>query len=145
MENDSGSKPLSKIIPTAIILIITGAIVIFVMISAQKGGNPPVYTIANGVFTIDSNYGQEIRLSDIRSVEQKTELPGNLRRTNGYGLGSIAKGKCSSDLGDLTVYLDTSKPPFIYLDTTSGLVVLNDQTAEKTAVLFEDLKSAIGQ
>ena len=145
MENNSPDKPFNKIIPTVIILILAGAIGIFAFVTAQKGGKPPVYAVANGVFSIDSSYGQEIKLSDIRSVELKTEVPGNLRRTNGYGLGSVIKGKCSSDLGDLTVYLDTSKPPFIYLDTASGLVVLNDQTAEKTNALFEDLKSAIGQ
>lgn len=71
-------------------------------------------------------------------------MPAKLRRTNGYGFGTIIKGHCSSDIGNVTVYIDTSKPPFIYLTTANGLIIIfNDETAEKTHALYEDLQKAI--
>jgi hypothetical protein len=41
----------------------------------------------------------------------------------------------------VTVYIDTSKPPFIYLTTENGLIILNDRTAEKTQALYDLLEA----
>lgn len=123
--------------------IIAVVVLVFVVVLTTTGNKAPVYSIDNGTFKISSMYGQEISLSDVSSVQLKTNLPANLSRTNGYGFGSILKGKCSSDLGNVTVYVDTSKPPFIYLTTSSGLIILNDQSADKTQALYDTLNSSV--
>lgn len=135
------NKPVSFIVGLAIALI---ALTIF-FITMISGNKKPVYSIEGGVFKISSMYGQSVSLADIQNVQLKSDPPVNLKRVNGYGMGSVIKGKCTSDLGDVTVYIDTSKPPFIYLTTSSGLVVLNDQTAEETQSLYDQLNSSISQ
>lgn len=120
---------------------IATATLIFTFILFYTGNKPTVYTIKDGVFDISTKYGQAINLSDIKRIELKDTVPAKLRRTNGYGLGSIIKGHCSSDIGDVTVYIDTSKPPFIYLTTENGLIILNDRTAEKTQALYDLLEA----
>lgn len=117
----------------------------FVFILTRSGNKEPVYSIDNGVLQISSMYGQKINLSDIQSVQLKYDPPANLKRVNGYGFGSIVKGKCSSDLGAVTVFIDTSKPPYIYLMTSEGLVVLNDKSAADTQSFYEKLNSSVSK
>lgn len=123
--------------------VIAAAALLVVFFTTIGGNKAPVYSVGNGVFSISSMYGQSVNLSDIRSVQLKTTVPSNLRRVNGYGFGSIVKGKCTSDIGDVTVYIDTSKPPFLYVTTASGLIVLNCQSAEDTQSLYDQLNSAL--
>ena len=42
----------------------------------------------------------------------------------------------------MKVYVDTSAPPFIYLTTTSTPVIINDQSADATRALYQELVSA---
>jgi hypothetical protein len=78
-------------------------------------------------------------------VQLKTDLPANLSRVDGYGVGTIVKGKCTSDSGNVTVYIDTAKPPFIYLETKFGLIILSDQDKAKTQSLYDKLNADIKQ
>ena len=139
-QKPKGQKSLPLILGGLIAL----ASLIFVAVLFLGGSKPVAYTLGDGVLDISTNYGQTVKLSDITAVELKNDLPSNLRRTNGYGLGTVVRGACSSDSGDVTVYIDTAVPPFIYLTTSSGLIILNDETAEKTQVLYDSLLSAIG-
>ena len=141
-EESSKGQSMLKVVVGLIIAAIALVVVLVVFIS---GSEPTVYTLSGGELQISGSYGQTIQLSDIQSVEMKTDLPGNLKRTNGYGLGSVIKGYCSSDIGDVTVYIDTAKPPFIYLTTKSGTIILCDETAEKTGELYSSLAAAVKQ
>ncbi len=129
-----------KMIIGICIVIIVG---IIIAISINNSGKPPVYSINDGIFSISTEYGQKINLSDIKSVQLKDDLPANLSKVDGLGLGTILKGKFTSNIGDVTVYIDTSEPPFIYINTTSGLIILNDQSRTKTQTLFDELNSDI--
>ncbi len=129
---------------------VTTAVIVFLVLLAAaglttlivSGERPPVYTISagDGTFTIDSMYGRVIDLADIQSVELEPELPDGLSRTNGYGgFGSALKGECRSAIGDVTVYVDKSEPPFIYLVTTDGTYILNAASGDQTQALYNEL------
>ncbi|KLU59792.1 hypothetical protein CEB3_c39260 [Peptococcaceae bacterium CEB3] len=122
------------------IVAIVGIIIAISMIISLK---PPVYSINNGIFSISTEFGQKIYLSDIKSVQLKNELPANLSKVDGLGIGTILKGKYSSDIGDVTVYIDTSAPPFIYINTKFGLIILNDRAKTQTQTLYEELNSNV--
>lgn len=143
LQNESGKGQQG--IKVVVGIIIAAAALTVALVIFLSGSKPTVYTIAGGELQITGSYGQTIQLADIQKVELKTDLPGNLRRTNGYGLGSVIKGYCSSDMGDVSVYIDTSRPPFIYLTTKSGTVILCDETAEKTKELYSSLTAAVKQ
>lgn len=118
-------------------------VALLVGISMYFSSKPPVYVISNGTLVISTQYGQGVNLSEIRSVKLKNDLPVIQSKINGLGLGSIEKGKFSSDIGNVTLYIDTSKPPFIYINTASELIILNDQSKSKTEALFNKLNSDI--
>ncbi|HEY8909392.1 MAG TPA: DUF3784 domain-containing protein [Desulfosporosinus sp.] len=118
-------------------------VALLVGISMYYSSKPPVYSISNGTLVISTQYGENVKLSEIQSVQLKNELPVIQSKINGLGLGSIQKGKFSSNMGNVTLYIDTSKPPFIYMKTTSELIILNDQSKSKTEALFTELNSDI--
>ena len=122
---------------------IAAVVFLIVILSMNNSKKPPVYTLDNGSFTISTDFGETVKLSDIKSVALKNDLPAIGTKLNGLGVGSVLKGEFSTSAGDAMVYLDTSKPPFIYLTIASGLILLNDQTEAKTQALYEELNSAV--
>ncbi|HZK53044.1 MAG TPA: DUF3784 domain-containing protein [Desulfosporosinus sp.] len=118
-------------------------VVLIVGVSLYFSSKPPVYSINNGTLVISTLYGKNVNLSEIQDVQLKDDLPLIKLRLNGLGLGSIQKGSFSSDIGNVTLYIDKSTPPFIYIKTTSELIILNDQSKAKTEALFNELDSDI--
>lgn len=130
---------LRIIVPTAIVVV-----VLFIVINMMLTGSQPTqYTLSNGALTISAMYGETVSLSDIKSVELKDTMPGNLIKTNGFDLSTVLKGHFSSGGTKYMLFVDAAKPPFIYLDTASGAIILNDETADKTKTLYEQLKAAV--
>ncbi|KLU62161.1 hypothetical protein CEB3_c15250 [Peptococcaceae bacterium CEB3] len=120
-------------------------VVVFVVINIFDSSKPPVYTITDGSFSISSAYGQKIDLSDIKEIQLKDYLPGSLFRTNGLGAGTVLKGKFSSDIGNVILYVNTSIPGYIYIRTKSEQVILNNQSKEKTEDLYKKLSTQLSQ
>lgn len=141
-ENDLMIDKGKGSLPNMITMIGIGfTIIVFLLIGVSMyfSSKPPVYNISNGALIISTQFGEEVNLSEIQSIHLKDDLPVIQSRINGLGLGSIQKGKFSSDIGNVTLYIDSSKPPFIYIKTTSELIILNDQSQSKTETLFNEL------
>lgn len=117
------------------------AIIVFLLVGVSMyfSSKPPVYTFSNATLIITTQFGEKVNLAEIQSVQLKDDLPVIESKINGLGLGYIQKGKFSSDIGNVTLYIDSSKPPFIYIKTTSELIILNDQSKSKTETLFNEL------
>lgn len=123
-----------------LICVFTAAIFATFIVSVFNSGRPPVFTVGGGSLKISTDFGETVSLSDIQNVQLKTNMPDNLIKTDGLGLGSMLKGEFQSGGEEMKVYVDTSKPPFIYINTTHGLIIINDQTKAKTQSLYEELK-----
>jgi hypothetical protein len=129
------------LIATAVILL---AAAVFTAVMILSGSKAPVYSLSpdKSTFKIESMYGLTIDTSDIQSLELKDTLPGNLKRTNGYGgVGTVLKGFFSSDLGDIRVFLDTSKTLFLYITTPTEVIILNAETDDETRQLYAMLST----
>lgn len=138
-ENDKKKSQIQTMGVLAVIIVVF----IFVFIMLSSSSQPTQYAINNGAFTISGMYGETLALSDLKSVELKNDMPGNLYKTNGFDLNTILKGDFQSDSGAVTLFVDTSKPPFIYLTTAKGSIILNGQTPAETQSLYRELKSGI--
>ncbi|WP_041276039.1 hypothetical protein [Desulfosporosinus acidiphilus] len=126
---------LVVIIPMITVTILVGMLM-------YLSSKPPVYTISNGTLDISTIYGENVNIKEIQSVQLKNELPVIISKINGLdGFGSTRKGEFSSDIGNVTLYIDTTKPPFIYIKTPSELIILNNQSKSKTEALFNELNS----
>lgn len=139
------STPAQKI-GGIIVAVVVSAVMVGTVILVINGGSAVVYTVsADGKeFNIDSMYGRTINVSDIKDVELKTYLPDKLSRTNGYGgFGPVLKGYCSSDIGPILVFVTTDKSAFIYMTTTTDVIILSDESDEQTNQLYEKLQALI--
>ncbi|MDQ7095210.1 hypothetical protein REC12_16555 [Desulfosporosinus sp. PR] len=105
----------------------------------------PAISISNKAITISESNGTTINFSDIKNIQEKDNAPANLSKIYGYNDGTVLRGKFQSDGNDMMVYIDLSKPPFIYITTRTGMVIINDQTSAETHSLYEQLKSKINQ
>lgn len=137
---DGKMKTSAKIMVGSIVgflLIVSIGISILLFKSSQAAE----YTIDNGILSISGMYGQEIQLSDINNMELSEKLPEILFKTNGSALGSKYKGHFNLEgINNAMLYIDTSKPPFIFIEKNSGtLVILNCNDADETRMFFNQL------
>ncbi len=131
----SGQKA-GLIIGLAVLVAVGG----FTAYSLTASGKPLVYSISDTGLNIPGMYGETVVFSDIQNMDLKNDLPIDLIRTNGSALGSMLKGNFESNGTRMKIFVDTSKPPFIYLNTSKGMVILNDQSEDKTEVLYQELQ-----
>ena len=123
------------------VVLVAAAIVVVVVI---RGGDKPVaYSLNDTSFVISSQFGETIALSDITGVQMQDIMPDNLQKTIGFNNGSILRGNFRSGDEQMKVYVNTSIPPFLYIETKEGLVIVNDQSADKTQALFQELQDKI--
>lgn len=135
----SGSRSIGFYI--AIISFVALPIIIgLLMINMNK---PPEYSISGETFYISTAFGQNVKLSDIESVQLKNELPQIGSKINGLGIGSIYKGQFSSGIGVISLYVDTDIPQYVYVKTASKMIIFNYQSIEKTQDIFNKLNTEI--
>jgi DNA mismatch repair ATPase MutL len=105
----------------------------------------PAVSVSDKAITISTQFGTTINLSDIKDIEEKASAPADLSKISGYNDGTTLRGEFQSEGNTMMVYVNLSQPPFIYITTKSGLVIVNDQTSAETQSLYEQLKSKINQ
>ena len=121
---------------SVLILVITG-----VCILLYFSNKPTEYTLQNGFLNISGMYGQDIPLYEINSLEMKETMPKVLLKTNGSALRNIYKGYFKIEyLGKTKLFLDVSKPPFIFLWCKTQIIILNCNDREKTKMFYEKLR-----
>jgi len=139
VEPKNRSKLIALISGLAVLVLAAG-FVVYLVVGSER---PPVYTINDTTLKISAQFGESVPLSDITGVGLSSVMPGNLLKTDGAAIGTVLRGTFQSDSGSVKIYVDTSKPPFIYITTKNGLVIINDQTAEKTQALYRELRDKI--
>lgn len=107
--------------------------------------NSSAISLSDKAITISTPYGTTINFSDIRDVEEKDNAPANLSKISGYNDGTTLQGEFQSDGNTMMVYINLSRPPFIYITTNNGLVIVNDQTLTETQSIYKELKAKINQ
>lgn len=117
-------------------------VIVLVFVSLSTGSKMPSYAIKDETFTISGMSGESINLSDINSVELKSTLPGKIEKKSGFNFNKILKGRFTSDIGDIKLFVDTSKAPFLYIKTGDEIIILNGKTNLETKKLYEELKAS---
>ncbi|WP_088187087.1 PH domain-containing protein [Desulfosporosinus sp. FKA] len=104
---------------------------------------PASYTIQGGTLKISGEYGEVIKLSDIAGIAIKDQIPEIQLKTNGSGLGSMLKGYFKlKGIGQAKLFVDTQKPPFIFINVKSGLRIMNTEEPSETDQLYKKLLEA---
>lgn len=114
-------------------LVLVGVLMVF---SSQS---TKVSVLEEGV-EIQGMYGDVYAWESIRDVELIWELPTIEMRTNGSALGSNLKGHFrTTELGSVKLFVDTKKPPFIYLETDEGIVIFNMEDKKVTEEIYREI------
>ena len=131
------TKALISTIIAAAILIIAGVGALF-----YYSNKPAEYILQNGTLNISGLYGQKIEVNTINNLDLKESIPEIQYKSNGSALGNMLKGYfILEDMGKAKLFIDSSKPPFIYLETDSNIYILNSDSREKTIELYEKLNA----
>jgi len=89
---------------------------------------------------IHGMYGGIYAWDSIKAVKLMEELPDIERRTNGSALGPNLRGYFKTkELGTVKLFVNTEKPPFIYLEANDGITILNLSNEDETKETYEKI------
>ena len=115
-------------------------ILIFVAVLMFFSSRPTKVTFLDAGIQIHGSYGEVYTWDSIEAVELKEELPTIEMRTNGSALGSNLKGHFRTrELGSVMLFVNTQKPPFIYLKTDDGITIFNANNSDETQAIFQEI------
>ena len=142
---DSGTRNPDGTVKTSTKIILGSIFAFFAVIGILIFSN----TSASGVevnvesVQIKGLYGVKIMMDNIYEIELVESMPTVLRRTNGFSAGGTLKGHFElKNIGRARLYVNTKKPPFIYIYTVDGLIIINQEDRESTEVLYRALITA---
>lgn len=119
------------------IIVVT---LIFVAILMFFSSQPTKVTFLDTGIQIHGMYGDVYTWDSIEAVDLMEELPAIEMRTNGSALGSNLKGHFRTrELGSVKMFVNTQKPPFIYLETDDGITIFNMKNADETQEIFREI------
>jgi hypothetical protein len=88
----------------------------------------------------DPLYGRRVDWEKIDKVSLEEKLPQIKARTNGASIGEINKGNFRlSDKSRAVLYIFSSQPPFIYIESKQGLIIINDKDKEVTLKFYNEI------
>lgn len=123
-------------VPTAIVVVTLIFVAVLMFFSSQA---TKVTFLEEGV-QIHGMYGEVYPWSSIESVKLTEELPTIKMRTNGSALGPNLKGHFrTTEFGSVKLFVNTQRPPFIYLKTEDGITIFNMKNPDETQAVFEDI------
>lgn len=131
-KNDFTGYALSVIL--ILLVLIMPAIIIL------TGNLEPVVKTSGESLEIKGMYGLTVRYSDIMQLDTVPDLPGIMRRTNGYGFGRILKGNFSlSDRTKVKLFVKKGDPPYIHIKTNDLTIYLNLKNPDNTINLYKQI------
>jgi len=124
------------VLPRGIIVVTLIVVAVLMFFSSQ----PTKVTILEDGIQIHGMYGDVYTWDSIEAVKLMEELPVIERRTNGSALGPNLKGHFrTKELGSVKLFVNTQKPPFIYLETGDGITIFNMENADETQEIFREI------
>lgn len=90
---------------------------------------------------ISGLHGKDISYSEISSAGLRSELPTITAKTGGYSLAGKRLGNFTTlEYGLLKLYLQNNTPPFIFIETKEGkIVILNMKDSVETKEIFNEI------
>jgi hypothetical protein len=133
-----GRSRTSLIVMLAVVVVLIGGLMILMAYQSR----PAVVTVHGGVVEISNLfYGARLQPHEIQSVSLEPQLPRIRMRTNGYALGATLRGHFRVDTyGDAQLFVQADKPPFVWIQSSKGLFVVNFDQPLQTQQLYARLQ-----
>jgi hypothetical protein len=119
---------------------IVAVTLIFVLVLMFFSSQATQVTFLEEGLQIHGMYGKVYAWDSIEDVILLEELPAIGMRTNGSALGSNLKGHFrTKEFGSVKLFVNTQKPPFIYLHTAEKVSIFNMGTPEQTEAAYDKI------
>jgi preprotein translocase subunit SecG len=93
---------------------------------------------------VQGMYGEIYVWESIDEIKLMDTLPNIEMRTNGAGVGSHLKGHFrTTEFGPVKLFVNTKKPPFIYLYSNDKVVIFNLADSTKTGEAYAEIVKRI--
>ncbi|TJX60995.1 DUF3784 domain-containing protein [Soehngenia saccharolytica] len=123
-------------------LIITIPILIFVGVMMFRSLQPVDIEINETGVEIKGMYGDLYKWEEIQELELRDNLPTIEMRTNGSSIAGKNKGYFKTkEYGKVKLYLDSKKPPFIYMRVNDQYIIINLGEEKRTVETFKTMQS----
>lgn len=138
---DHNKKKKTK--QTYITLGLIFIIFLFVIGWATRGLIPSKVTYNNDMIQFSGEYGFEISIEEIDSVELASTLPTIKIRTNGLSLGPVNKGFFNLDeFGKSRLLMHSYSPPYLIMTKNNGeKIIINFRDQIETEKTYNKIKS----
>jgi hypothetical protein len=124
----------------ALPIVIVVVTLIFVAVLMFFSSQSTKVTFLKEGIEIHGMYGDVYTWESIEAVELMEQLPTVEMRTNGSALGSNLKGNFRTrELGSVKLFVNTQKPPFVYIETDGGITIFNLNNADETKEIFKQI------
>ncbi|HHT46837.1 MAG TPA: DUF3784 domain-containing protein [Firmicutes bacterium] len=119
---------------------IVAVILIFVAVLMFFSSQATKVTFLEEGLQIHGMYGEIYAWNYIEDVILMEELPTIIMRTNGSALGANLKGYFrTEEYGSVKLFVNTKKPPFVYLHTAGRITIFNMETPEQTEATYDKI------
>jgi hypothetical protein len=107
----------------------------------------PAVEIAYGQIHIKATTQQDIPVTDVIGLTLENTMPRVVRKRNGLDIAGIQHGRFVLEgVGNAVLYLQASRqPPFVKLETRTGVIYINYATPADTGALYERLTREINR
>jgi len=118
-----------------VVFLAVGSLMIYV-------SQPTEVTISLQGLEIQGLYGESHPWDTFDQAELHENLPNIERRTNGSAVGANLRGHFrTTELGEVKLFVNTKRPPFIYITTLGRVTIFNAASEEETREIFEAIES----
>ncbi|KAA9021852.1 DUF3784 domain-containing protein [Niallia endozanthoxylica] len=115
---------ISSVIGVAVV----GLICVIMFLGYQKSD----LVIKEATFAITGMYGDEWNISEIEEVELMVEMPEVTIKSNGFAMGTIAKGKFQVKNYGSSLLFIRKQPPYLYIKVKNQSIFINGASPEET-------------
>lgn len=123
--------------------VLTGVLVIVAVFVASLliySSRETKVTLLDEGLQIHGMYGGVYNWSSMEEVRLIDSLPDIEKRTNGSDVGSHLKGHFrTTEYGSVKLFVNTEKPPFIFLQNNGRTIIFNLSDAEKTQDTIKEI------
>lgn len=134
LKEGAGKKLIAPAAIVIAVILAVGGLMIYV-------SRPTEVTIWPEGLQIHGLYGELHPWDTFDRAELHEELPRIERRTNGAAVGASLKGHFrTTELGDVKLFVNASRPPFIYITTLGRITILNGASEAETRQIFEAIE-----
>ncbi|KAB2331857.1 DUF3784 domain-containing protein [Bacillus mesophilum] len=125
------------IISISLLIIVVGGVALLMTFTYQDYE----VILENKKMEITGMYGQQWPIDELKSVELLDEMPEIGFKTNGVGVGTLAKGHFNvKGYGNSLLYIFTDSNPIILIETSKKPIFLNNQSPTVTEDWFNKLR-----